>query len=322
MLKSLSHLHAYYWIARLGSFHAAAARLGLTQPTVTARIRELERSLGTQLFVRSSRGVQLTPEGAGMFDYVDRILEMVEDLEGRIEKRRPLKGVLKFGAPDNFAIICLSEFLKAMSREHPEFNLAVMIDTSRVLTDAVADGRLDLAIFSRPLPGAPVRLESLGFQRVIWAAHPMLGLADRQVHPRDLLAFPIFTSPAPSHLFSILMDWFDACGVKAPRLSSCNSISTIASMVSAGAGISVLPQCLINLKSGPPNIQPISVSPPVPDQELFLGLPKGSVNRAIPEIVRIIRSVVASTNYLDGSGQIASRTGKSPRQSATAATRR
>jgi DNA-binding transcriptional LysR family regulator len=188
-----------------------------------------------------------------------------------------------------------------------------MIDTSRVLIDAVEDGQLDLAIFSRPLPGTQIRLESLGVKRVLLAAHPMLGLADRKVHPRDLLSFTIFTSPAPSHLFSILMDWFEACGLKPPRFSSCNSISTIASMVSAGAGISILPECLINLKSGPPNIQPINVSPPVPDQELFIGLPKGNVNRAIPEIVRIIRSVVARTNYLNGSGQIPLRTAKSIR---------
>lgn len=314
MLKSLSHLHAYYWIARLGSFHAAAARLGLTQPTVTARIRELERSLGTQLFLRTSRGVHLTPEGAGMFDYVDRILALVEDLEGRVEKRRPLKGVLKFGAPDNFAMVCLSEFLKAMSREHPEFNLAVMIDTSRVLIDAIENGQLDLAIFSRPLPGAQVRLESIGFQRVIWAAHPMLGLSDRKVQPKDLLDFTIFTSPAPSHLFSILMDWFEACGLKPPRLSSCNSITTIAGLVSSGAGISVLPECLINLKGGSSNIQPVNVAPAVPDQELFLGLPKGNVNRAIPEIVRIIRSVVATTNYLNASGQLQARAGKAARK--------
>jgi DNA-binding transcriptional LysR family regulator len=247
--------------------------------------------------------VQLTAEGAGMFDYVDRILAMIEDLEGRVEKRRPLKGVLKFGAPDNFAIVCLSEFLKAMSREHPEFNLAVRIDTSRVLIDAMENGQLDLAIFSRPLPGAQVRLESIGFQRILWAAHPSLGLADRKVQPRDLLDFTVFTSPAPSHLFSMLMDWFDACGLKPPRLIVCNSISTIAGMVSAGAGISVLPKCLVNLKSGPPNIQPINVAPSVPDQELFLGLPKGNVNRAIPEIIRIIRGVVARTNYLDGSAQ-------------------
>jgi DNA-binding transcriptional LysR family regulator len=318
MLKSLSHLHAYYWIARLGSFRAAAARLGLTQPTVTARVRELERSLGTRLFLRSSQGVQLTPEGAGMFDYVDRILAMVEDLESRVEKRRPLKGVLKFGAPDNFAIVCLSEFLKAMTREHPQFNLAVMIDTSRVLIDAMEKGQLDLAIFSRPPPGAKVRLESLGFQRIVWAAHPMLGLADRKVQPRDLLDLTIFTSPAPSHLFSIVMDWFDTCGLKPSRLSSCNSITTIAGMVSAGAGISALPECLINLKSGPPNIQPVNVSPPVPRQELFVGLPQGTVNRAIPEIIRIIRSVVASTNYLDRSSPMQQRAVKAARASRSA----
>jgi DNA-binding transcriptional LysR family regulator len=301
MLKSLAHLHAYYWIARLGSFHAAASRLGVTQPTITARIRELERSLGTPLFLRSTRGVALTPEGAGMFDYVDRILELVSELEGRIEKRRPLKGVLKFGAPDNFAIVCLSEFLKAMARDYPAINLAVIIDTSRVLIDAMESGQLDLAIFSRPLPGAKLRLESLGFQRVLWAGNPALGLTDGPVHPHDLLEFTIFTTPAPSHLFSILMDWFDICGLKPPRLSSCSSVSTIAGMVSSGAGISVLPECLINLKNAPPNIQPIKVEPSVPDQELFLGLPTGTVNRALPEVVRIIRSVVATTNYLSNS---------------------
>jgi DNA-binding transcriptional LysR family regulator len=303
MLKSLAHLHAYYWIARLGSFHAAASRLGVTQPTITARIRELERSLGTPLFLRSTRGVALTPEGAGMFDYVDRILELVSELEGRIEKRRPLKGVLKFGAPDNFAIVCLSEFLKVMASDYPAINLAVMIDTSRVLIDAMESGQLDLAIFSRPLPGAKLRQESLGFQRVQWTANPMLGLTDGPVHPRDLLDFTIFTTPAPSHLFSILMDWFDRCGLKPPRLNSCSSVSTIAGMVSSGAGISVLPECLINLKSAPPNIQPINVEPSVPDQELFLGLPTGTVNRALPEVVRIIRSVVATTNYLSNSSE-------------------
>lgn len=313
MLKSLAHLHAYYWIARLGSFHAAASRLGVTQPTITARIRELERNLGTPLFLRSTRGVALTPEGAGMFDYVDRILELVAELEGRIEKRRPLKGILKFGAPDNFAIVCLSEFLKAMARDYPAINLAVMIDTSRVLIDAMESGQLDLAIFSRPLPGAKLRLESLGFQRVLWTANPMLGLTHGPVDPRDLLDVTIFTTPAPSHLFSILMDWFDRCGLKPPRLSSCSSVSTIAGMVSSGAGISVLPECLINSKSAPPNIQPIKVGPSVPDQELFLGLPTGAVNRALPDVVRIIRSVVATTNYLSNASEPAPpRVGKTP----------
>ena len=65
------HHLLYFWtIAREGGVSKAAVRLRLSQPTVTARIRELERSLGTPLFLRTSRGVQLTAEGA-TFDDVE-----------------------------------------------------------------------------------------------------------------------------------------------------------------------------------------------------------------------------------------------------------
>ena len=60
MTPTLSQLETFLWIARLGSFHAAAERLGLSQPSISLRIRELERSLGTPLFHRRGRGVVLS----------------------------------------------------------------------------------------------------------------------------------------------------------------------------------------------------------------------------------------------------------------------
>ena len=57
---TLRQLEAFYWIARLGSFHAAARHLHVAQPSVSARVRELERHLGVPLFERSGRGLRPT----------------------------------------------------------------------------------------------------------------------------------------------------------------------------------------------------------------------------------------------------------------------
>src|SRR5438552_18786755 len=103
MIKNLGHLEAYYWVARLGSFHGAARKLGLTQPAISSRIRELEQSLGFQLFQRSTRAVSCTDQGTAIFEYVERILSLTQELEERASNRGALGRLLRLGVPDSFA---------------------------------------------------------------------------------------------------------------------------------------------------------------------------------------------------------------------------
>ena len=60
---AIYHLETLLWIARLGTFRAAAERLGTTQPAISARVREVEQQLGIALFRREGRGVVLTARG-------------------------------------------------------------------------------------------------------------------------------------------------------------------------------------------------------------------------------------------------------------------
>ena len=73
---NLKHLETFAWIARLGSFSAAAERLGTSQPAVSMRIAELERTLGTKLFDRAGRSARITPKGRELIDYAERILSL------------------------------------------------------------------------------------------------------------------------------------------------------------------------------------------------------------------------------------------------------
>jgi len=92
MYVTLGQLRAFERIVRLGSFHAAALELKLSQPSVSQRIRELEAALNTPLFVRRGPRVSLTAEGHALIEYADRMLATAGELVERFRTRDPLKG--------------------------------------------------------------------------------------------------------------------------------------------------------------------------------------------------------------------------------------
>ncbi|PIF74149.1 regulatory helix-turn-helix LysR family protein [Variovorax sp. 54] len=82
-------LEAFHWAATLGSVNAAARHLFVSQPAITARVRELEGILGHALFARSQQGVQLTPAGGELFQQVQHLLEAGEEVEKHGSQRLP-----------------------------------------------------------------------------------------------------------------------------------------------------------------------------------------------------------------------------------------
>ena len=98
MRATLNQLEAFYWIARLGGFHAAAARLNLTQPTISLRIRGLEEALGLKLFERAGRLARLTAEGRQLLPQAERIVGLLEELHLKTALDDPLRGRLRLGA--------------------------------------------------------------------------------------------------------------------------------------------------------------------------------------------------------------------------------
>ena len=299
MLGSLRRLEAYYWAARLGGFGAAASHLGLTQPSISVRIKELEREVGTKLFYRVGRNVRLSDAGVTMFDYVERVLTLMHDLEGHVRPSGPLRGLIRLGVPDSFALLCLADLLKELDRKHPELNVAVTVDNSRALGQKLEEGMLDVAIMAQPQNSKLFRTEFLGSQVVTWVANPAFRAASNQIHPQDIVGYQIVTSPSPSPPFSLTMDWFAESRSVPTRLSTCNSIAIIIGLVSAGAAISILPICIIqeHLRNG--SLVALNFSPPLPKVEIFAAFPRTSISRAIPEVVRLVRKILGNTDFVE-----------------------
>ena len=101
MKLTLAQLEAFHWTLRLGSAHAAAERLHLSQPTISVRLRGLERGLERRLFERRGRRLEATTAGAALAVQAEQMLELATQIE--LGGADPLRTRLRLGAPDSFA---------------------------------------------------------------------------------------------------------------------------------------------------------------------------------------------------------------------------
>lgn len=298
MPLTLAQLEAFHWIAQLGSFHAAAERLHLSQPTISLRIRALERALGHKLFARQGRSLRPSVAGAELALHAERMLALARDLAGDGLARDPMRRRLRLGAPDSFAIVCLPTLLQRLGRQNPELKLDLMVENSALLDHHLHARKLDLAFLSGPTPAANLRTELLGRQDVAWVASPRLGLPRRTLESSDLARHQIFTNPAPSRLFVLVRDWFSRGGIRAPRISTCNSLSVVARLTASGTGVSLLPTGVIRseLRSGA--LRRLSTRSAIEPQSLFAAYHSDAAGPAIDAILAMARRVVARTRFV------------------------
>ena len=139
-----SDLRLFYAVAETGSFSEAAAALGLTQPTVSSRIRDLEARLAVRLFNRAGQKLSLTEAGESIRDHVltmERSAAQVERLVLDRDKRS--EGRVVIAAPDGLATYLLMPAVAKFFREAPEIALAF---DCGLWTDTEVGGHVDIAL--------------------------------------------------------------------------------------------------------------------------------------------------------------------------------
>ena len=126
MIVSYDAYRVFYTVARFGSFTKAASVLLARQPNLTRTIRNLESALGCTLFVRSNRGVSLTPEGEKLFARVSVACEQIQAGEEELASDRSLQsGVVSIGASETALHGFLLPVLGAFHRAYPGIRLRI-----------------------------------------------------------------------------------------------------------------------------------------------------------------------------------------------------
>ena len=136
-------IEIFYWIAQLGSFHAAAKRLNTTQPNISARIRALEVLFGAQLFERNKKGrTTLSPQGHLLLPYAERMLRLSEEMLNKVADKVGHGGVLRLGAAESVAHTWLVNLLDVIRGTYRNLAVEVTVDTSPRLLSGLKNNDL------------------------------------------------------------------------------------------------------------------------------------------------------------------------------------
>lgn len=144
-LMEVRYLEAFLAVAREGSFSRAAVRLALTQPSLSARIQQLEQELETKLFVRESRPLTLTPAGQLFLPYAERVLGILEAGREAVRVAQSgLAGQLSIGCPVSVSTYLMPQVVERFSQAYPQMELFMETSHSSHLVKLLEDGVLDM----------------------------------------------------------------------------------------------------------------------------------------------------------------------------------
>lgn len=162
-LPTLRQLEFLCAIADQGSFSKAAAACHVTQPTLSAAIKEIEGLLGVQLIERESRGASLTQAGEAAVERARVILSDTADMVSAARQAgAPLSGSFRLGAIPTIAPFLLPKTLKALRKAHPQLKLYLREDQTERLLAALRARKLDAALIALPWDAPGIVTMELG----------------------------------------------------------------------------------------------------------------------------------------------------------------
>jgi DNA-binding transcriptional LysR family regulator len=160
-------LRTFQAVVEEGGILAASRKLNTVQSNVTGRIRRLEEELGTELFFRKGRGLELAPSGRVLLQYAQRMLLLERQTSAAIRQVGDSVGELRVGSMETFAALHLPAALKALREAHPGLELRVSTDTSVVLIERVLAHKLDCAFIAGPVEHPELHFEALTVEELV-----------------------------------------------------------------------------------------------------------------------------------------------------------
>lgn len=270
-LRQLSHFLA---VAEERHFTRAAARVHLTQSSLSSSIRALERELGSDLFVRSTRQVELTEAGRALLPAARRTVAAAEDGRDAIAAVRGLvRGHLAIGAIQALGQIDLPALVARFHRRHPAVTIRLHHVAAPELVRQTADGEIDLAIVDLPLgpQGHRIRQDTIAtepLQLAVAADDPSSRRS--RIRLRDLAERDFIEYRPDSSLRAAIDRACQAAGLKRHVICEVDTLTDLVDLVTHGIGVSLLPPAAIRMTNG--RSIGIPTYPPIP-RELVLATP-------------------------------------------------
>ena len=289
---TLTELRYIVAVAAERHFGRAAERCFVSQPSLSASVKNLEDELGVRIFERAKGEVLLTPVGDEIVNQAKRTLDEAERVRTVARHGRdPLDGPLHLGVIHTVAPYLLPDLIAALRTSAPKMPLDIEENTTANLDEMLKAGVIDAAIVALPYgaPGLDVTpLYTEAFRAIVPAKH-------RWARRKSIEAYELATENLlllnVGHCFRDQV--LDACRefARAPAPGKQgNSLETIRNMVMSGMGISVLPATALTPKYANPLVRPLDFASPPPSRKIVIatrtGFPRPAAVAAVIDAVK------------------------------------
>ncbi|RYH10579.1 hydrogen peroxide-inducible genes activator [Tropicimonas sp. IMCC6043] len=246
---TLKHLRYFEAVARCGHFGQAADACAISQPALSVQVKELEALVGAPLIERTTRRVRLTGLGEAMADHARGILRAVDEIEDLARRANgPLTGRLRLGVIPTVAPYLLPRLIRAMPNRFPGLEPFPREAVTARLIESLLEGRLDTAIVALPI-SEPALVEHALFDEEFVLVRP-LAEANLPVPNPDTLREMRLLLLEEGHCFRDQALSFCQLSSSSPReLMEGSSLSTLVQMVSAGIGVTLIPEMAVPVET-------------------------------------------------------------------------
>lgn len=196
MYVTWDYYKVFYYVAKYQNFTKAARVLGSNQPNVTHTMNRLEEQLGCVLFIRSNRGVTLTPEGELLYARVSSAAVQIQEAEEELSASATLEhGSISISATETALNIYLSDKLRAFHEDFPRIRLRISNHSTPQAVQAVRNGEVDFAVVSTPAEvDAPLNMVELEpFREILVGGRTFTALASQTLSLKELSAYPLIS---------------------------------------------------------------------------------------------------------------------------------
>lgn len=296
-LKQLRYFEA---LASHSHFGRAARACSISQPALSMQIKELEEALGSKLLERQAREIFVTPFGAKVLERAKSIIRSVDELGDLARSTgKNFTGQLRIGIIPTIAPYLLPSLIGCLTHQHPGMDIHIRETQTEKLMHEIGEGRLDTAIVALPVSEAQ------------FVETPLFHEEFLLVRPATDTDKPVPNSETLSKMRLLLLE--EGHCFRDQALSFCNlqsslpkeglegsSLSTLVQMVSAGIGVTLIPQMAKEIETRSANVSVSRFNKPRPMRTIGMIWRKTTpLSKQLSEIAVIVRDAASRERHGD-----------------------
>lgn len=247
MNVNFEYYKLFYYVAKYKNFTKAARALGSAQPNITRAMNCLEQQTHCRLFIRTNRGVRLTPEGEQLYEHVAAAMTQLQAAEAELDASAGFEqGSISIGVSETALNIYLLPQLKAFHIKHPGIRLKIYNYSTPQAIRSVKNGEIDFAVVSTPAnitsPLKKVLLQS--FQEILIGGSTFASLGNQKLSLAQLKDNPLIILGRETTTWQFYNNLFLSYGLELNADIEAATTDQILALVECELGLAFLPDLM------------------------------------------------------------------------------